>query len=42
MANIIDAECYKEFGSDLDGCSRQENEGCNGCGCCKEVPEQDE
>ncbi len=26
-------ECFKDFGRDLDGCSRQENEGCNGCRC---------
>lgn len=30
---IIPLECYKEFGSDLDGCSRQENQGCKGCRC---------
>ena len=24
-------ECYKEYGADLDGCSRQENQGCMGC-----------
>ena len=23
-------ECYKEYGADLDGCSRQENQGCMG------------
>ena len=26
-------ECYEDFGADLDGCSRQENEGCGGCRC---------
>ena len=30
---IVPDECYKEFGSDLDGCSRQENQGCKGCRC---------
>ena len=23
--------CYVNYGADLDGCSRQENQGCNGC-----------
>ncbi|XFO65399.1 hypothetical protein SPSIL_015090 [Sporomusa silvacetica DSM 10669] len=27
----IPKECYKDFGSDLDGCSTQENEGCARC-----------
>ena len=27
----IPEECRKEFGSDLDGCSTQENEGCGRC-----------
>ena len=39
MEYIIDKSCYIEFGQDLDGCSRQENEGCKGCRCCKEVEE---
>ena len=30
---VVPDECYKEFGSDLDGCSRQENQGCKGCRC---------
>ncbi|TCL39966.1 hypothetical protein EV210_101164 [Anaerospora hongkongensis] len=25
--------CYSEFGVDLSGCSRQENQGCGGCKC---------
>jgi hypothetical protein len=29
----VPEECYKEYGSDLDSCSRQENEGCKGCVC---------
>lgn len=33
----IDEECYREFGQDLDGCSRQENKGCRGCRCAKEI-----
>jgi len=24
-------ECYREYGSDLDGCSTQEREGCGSC-----------
>lgn len=33
MGNIVKAskECYRMFGSDLDGCSTQENEGCGRC-----------
>lgn len=38
---IIDEQCYIEFGRDLDGCSRQQNEGCNGCRCTKMVKEGD-
>lgn len=37
MALVINKECYIEFGQDLDGCSRQQNEGCYGCRCSKEV-----
>ena len=37
MSLIISKECYEEYGSDLDGCSRQENGGCTGCGCAKEI-----
>lgn len=29
----VPEECYKEFGNDLDGCSRQELQGCSGCKC---------
>jgi len=29
----VPEECYKEYGSDLDSCSRQENQGCKGCIC---------
>lgn len=29
----VPQQCYKEYGQDLDGCSRQENESCNGCRC---------
>lgn len=36
MSLIIDPECYKEYGADLDGCSRQQNEGCKGYRCAKE------
>ena len=39
---IIDPECYKEFGPDLDACSRQENQGCRGCKCAKEVEEDNQ
>lgn len=28
-------ECLRSFGADLDGCSRQELEGCKGCKCYK-------
>jgi hypothetical protein len=31
MSLIIPEECYKEYGEDLDGCSRQEMGGCSGC-----------
>ena len=34
---IINPGCYKEFGSDLDGCSSQNNGGCKGCRCAIEV-----
>jgi hypothetical protein len=34
---IVPKECYEEYGTDLDGCSRQENEGCKGCRCAKEI-----
>jgi hypothetical protein len=27
----IPNQCYLNYGRDLDGCSRQENEGCRGC-----------
>jgi hypothetical protein len=30
-------ECYEDYGADLDGCSRQENEGCKGCRCLIEI-----
>jgi len=33
MEYKVPEECYEEFGSDLDGCSRQENQGCKGCNC---------
>lgn len=33
MNKITPTKCYEDFGVDLDGCSRQENEGCNGCKC---------
>jgi hypothetical protein len=39
MSLIIDKECYEEFGLDLDGCSRQQNEGCKGCRCATETKE---
>ena len=29
----VPRQCYEEFGQDLDGCSRQENQGCKGCKC---------
>lgn len=29
----VPQQCYEEFGQDLDGCSRQENQGCKGCKC---------
>lgn len=29
----VPQSCYDEFGLDLDGCSRQENQGCAGCVC---------
>jgi hypothetical protein len=38
---VPDPECYKEFGADLDSCSRQENQGCKGCRCAKEIIEED-
>jgi hypothetical protein len=28
---FVPEECYEDFGSDLDGCSTQENEGCGRC-----------
>ena len=34
----IPAECYKEFGADLDGCSTQEREGCGACHLAKRKP----
>ena len=37
-----DPECYKEYGQDLDGCSRQENQGCNGCRCFRTDQERGE
>jgi len=32
---LVPDECYKEYGNDLDGCSRQEMQGCKGCICLK-------
>jgi hypothetical protein len=29
----VPRQCHEEFGQDLDGCSRQENQGCKGCKC---------
>ena len=31
MANRVPIECYEQFGTDLDGCSTQQNEGCGRC-----------
>jgi ATP-dependent Clp protease ATP-binding subunit ClpC len=43
---IVPIECYTEYGKDLDGCSRQENQGCAGCKClveeCSSVIERPE
>jgi hypothetical protein len=33
QVNRVPKECYEQFGKDLDGCSRQQNEGCTGCRC---------
>jgi len=33
---MIPKECYRMYGSDLDACSRQENEGCSVCPCLEE------
>ena len=33
----IPEQCYKDFGQDLDGCSRQENGGCKGCRLTEQV-----
>ena len=32
-SQTVPKECYEEFGGDLDGCSRQESQGCGGCRC---------
>lgn len=31
MVNRVPIECYEQFGTDLDGCSTQQNEGCGRC-----------
>ena len=33
----VPGSCYKEFGSDLDSCSRQESQGCQGCRVLREA-----
>jgi hypothetical protein len=33
----VPESCYKEFGSDLDSCSRQESQGCQGCRVLREA-----
>ena len=35
---MIPKECYEEYGSDLDSCSTQQNEGCGRCRLAKEPP----
>jgi hypothetical protein len=43
MKYIVPDECYKEYGNDLGGCSRQDSMSCKGCICLIEVeqPKQD-
>jgi nucleoside 2-deoxyribosyltransferase len=37
LAVTVPESCYKEFGSDLDSCSRQESQGCQGCRVLREA-----
>ena len=36
----VPAQCYIDFGSDLDSCSTQEERGCAGCILYKECKEE--
>ena len=40
MPKVVPDECYEKYGTDLDGCSTQQNEGCGRCKCKDERVEQ--